>query len=119
MVNSSLISSFSGENQPWGDNARVCEVETRTLGSFELKLKKATILKIDVEDAEMHVLRGAKDTLSRLKPAVWIEMHRDEDLRNGGFPYVRADVFSFLERLGYQKIRGQEDDTNFFFVAHK
>jgi len=115
MGNSNLISSFSGEIQPWGDNAKVCEVETRTLDSFGLE--RATLLKIDVEGAEMRVLRGAKDTLARLKPAIWIEMHRDEDLKNGGFPYVRADIIGFLEDLGYRKIRGDEDDTNFFLAS--
>lgn len=115
MGNSNLISSFSGEIQPWGDKPQVCRVETRSLDSFGLTW--ATLLKIDVEGAEMRVLRGAKDTLERLKPTIWIEMHRDEDLKNGGFPYVRADVIGFLENLGYRKIRGDEDDTNFFFVT--
>lgn len=113
--NSNLISNFSGEIQPWGDNASLCEVEDRTLDSFDLA--SATLLKIDVEGAEMRVLRGAKDTIERLKPAIWIEMHRDQDLRSGHFPYVRADIIGFLEVLGYRKIRGDEDDTNFFFVA--
>lgn len=114
MGNSNLISNFQGEIQPWGDSTQVCEVETRTVDSFNLA--RASLLKIDVEGAEMRVLRGAKDTLKRLKPAIWIEMHRDQDLKNAGFPYVRADVIGFLQNLGYRKIRGDEEDTNFFFL---
>lgn len=67
MGNSNLISCFSGEIKPWGDNAQVCEVETRTLDSFGLA--RATLLKIDVEGAEMRVLRGSKDTIQRLNGA--------------------------------------------------
>ena len=103
------------EIQPWGDNAQVCDVKTRTLDNFGLT--RATLLKIDVEGAEMRVLRGSKGTIERLKPAISIEMRRDEDLKNDDFRYLRADIIGFLEDLGHRKIRGDVDDTNFFFVV--
>lgn len=56
-----------------------------------------------------------KKTIDKIRHAILTQ--RDEDLKNGGFPYVRADGIGFLEDLGYRKIRGDEDDASFFFVV--
>jgi FkbM family methyltransferase len=116
MGNSNLMSNFPGRIQPWGEDSKVSEVKTRTLDSFSLE--NGTLLKIDVEGAEMRVLHGARKTLQRLKPVIWIEMHRDDNLENGNFPYRRVDVIDFLKELGYRKIHRHDDDTNFFFSTY-
>ena len=35
-----------------------------------------TIVKIDVKDAELEVLKGMEDTISRARPLLYIEVHR-------------------------------------------
>lgn len=44
-----------------------------TLDSFEFS--KVDICKLDVEGAEAHVLRGARETIARCKPMLIIEVH--------------------------------------------
>jgi FkbM family methyltransferase len=45
------------------------------LDSIDLAVPRIDLLKIDVEGAEAHVLRGARELLRRYRPAVWIELH--------------------------------------------
>lgn len=115
MGNSNLISSFSGTIQPWGGGEiKISDVSTNTLDNFNLK--NVTLLKIDVEGAEMRVLSGARETLEKFKPAIWIEIQSDKDLENCNYPYKRKDIVNLLESMGYGKVRGENEDTNFFFV---
>jgi FkbM family methyltransferase len=55
-------------------------VPTRTVDS--LALKELTAMKIDVERAEPMVLRGAQETIERLRPAILIEVLDDEQRRS-------------------------------------
>lgn len=53
------------------------------------------LVKMDVEGADLHVLRGLRDTLARLRPALFIEDHSIY-----GY-YDRADLDTLLDELGY------------------
>lgn len=50
-------------------------VDISTLDSFmsKHKIEKVDLLKIDVEGMDIQVLRGAKETIKRCKPAIFIE----------------------------------------------
>ena len=52
-------------------------------------------LKMDVEGADLHVLRGLRETLARLQPELFIEDHS-----RYGF-YSRNDLNALLLSLGY------------------
>ena len=47
------------------------------LDALDLAVPRIDVVKIDVEGAEAHVLRGFRDTLSRHHPALWIELHHE------------------------------------------
>lgn len=58
-----------------------------------------TLIKIDVQGAELRVLQGAGKVLTEFKPAVFLEVE-DEMLRNQG---ASADaLFDYLQERGYR-----------------
>jgi len=70
--------------------AKICNVITFRID--DLALDNVTAIKIDVEQSEIPVLKGARETIARCRPVVLIELLRDTS---------RADAF-FL-RLGYTR----------------
>src|SRR5262249_44856357 len=49
-------------------------VEVRTLDSYTADLPRVDLIKIDVEGADFAVLEGARETMRRWKPAIYIEV---------------------------------------------
>jgi FkbM family methyltransferase len=60
--------------------------------------EKATLIKIDVQGAEMLVLRGSAEVLRTARPALFIELH-DASLRR--FGASSAAVLNYLSGFGY------------------
>jgi FkbM family methyltransferase len=77
------------------------EVKVRTVTLDALardeRLERLDLVKADVEGGESLVLRGAKDTLARFRPAIFMELpfHPDQDPRSG-------EVLQTLGELGYR-----------------
>jgi len=62
-----------------------------------LGLSRLDFLKVDTEGAELHVLRGAQETLRRCRPAVMLEHHYHID------PACEDKCREFLATLGYRQ----------------
>ncbi len=72
------------------------EVRVDTLDAFlEHRSCRPSVIKIDVEGAEMEVLQGAVKTLRAARPAVLLEVHGWDDESSG-------TVRGFFSPLGYQ-----------------
>jgi FkbM family methyltransferase len=71
-------------------------VRVATLDSFELN--NVSVLKIDVQGYEPRVLDGAKETILKNKPTIFIEV---EAPHLNIYGWNENDIFSRLEALGY------------------
>lgn len=95
--NEGLASLYSGER-------RDTPLETITLRTFdeiadELKFARVDMMKIDVEGAELPVLRGAARTLRAHKPHLLLEISEDNFTAAG---YRKEDLFDFLSEFDYK-----------------
>lgn len=66
-------------------------VATTTVDSANLS---PSLIKIDVEGHELRVLKGARETIMRCHPVLYIECDRQEN---------QAELLTMLEALGYDK----------------
>ncbi len=74
-------------------------VRTIRLDGFvdQKELDRVDLLKVDAEGADFEVIKGAKETLERFRPMVWLETYY---LRRFGFTV--DDVRRYMEGLGYE-----------------
>jgi FkbM family methyltransferase len=71
-----------------------------------LALRALHFMKIDVEGGFLEVLRGASETISRLRPFIWIELRANKDERRPGE--------ELLGKLGY-RVRTELSRNDFLF----
>lgn len=88
---SSGVRFLSNEGEP---------VTVETLDNFVEgeKVSRVDFIKLDVEGAEMKVLKGAEETLRKHRPVVVFEHIRSIAERGG---YTKEDVVAFFEDRGY------------------
>jgi len=78
------------------------EVKTETIDNYRKvnNIKNVDFMKIDVEGAELLVLHGAKQLLSRPNsPVISLEF---ADINTQGFGYKALEIWDFLTGLGYK-----------------
>ncbi len=104
------IGNEGGTNVGVGGN----RVELRTLDSFYLK--NVSFLKLDVEGFEPFVLQGARQTLTRNRPVILIELHDT----TAKFKKRKAMSMKILRELGYTKFEPiPQTPIHNFLVFHK
>jgi FkbM family methyltransferase len=98
----------------YGNSQKRYRVQARRLDAIleGLGISRVDVLKIDVEGAELRVLRGAKETLTRCRPVVIIEL--DEHLLNT-MGTGSAEVHNLLLFYGYSS-DGIFDHANVRYV---
>ena len=77
-----------------------------TLDGYCEGFERLDLVKIDVEGAELLVLRGGRRTLGRHAPLIFVEVFREW---TRAFGFAPADVLEELRRLGYDCIRPPDD----------
>jgi len=74
---------------------KVSLVPTVTIDDVSRQLSMLPhVIKIDVEGAELSVLKGAKETLRKSRPKILLSTHSDE---------LRSSCLAFLQELGYKQ----------------
>lgn len=111
------MSSLANENVPWDDAPpKRYAVRCRPIDDVvrELNLARVDAIKIDVEGAEVGVLRGAFHTLQRFHPTLVVEVV-PEQLAN--FHHTVDDLNTIIREAGYTHGRPL-DRTDWEWTAH-
>ncbi len=70
---------------------------------------------IDVEGAELKVLRGAEKTLKIWQPLVWCSVH--PDMMERDYQHTKADLLFFMDECGYQaELLAIDHEEHWFFT---
>ena len=103
VANSGASSLAQSNSEGWGSQPpRQYKVPGRPIDAVvrELDLKRVDAMKIDVEGAEVYVLRGAVETLKRFHPRVIVEV----DARQlANMQTTPEDVAAVLRSAGYNR----------------
>ncbi len=93
-------SGMSGLSEPENFSGKTETVSVITLDEWATQndIPKISIIKADLEGAEMNLLSGMKKTLSAHRPVLFLEV-RNELLSK--FGYRHTDIFDFLLEYGY------------------
>jgi FkbM family methyltransferase len=75
------------------------DVEARTLDGA-LEIEESDLIKLDVEGAELKILKGAEKILEENSPTILLELHKGERLE--GFNHDPDDVVGFLNTKGFE-----------------
>jgi FkbM family methyltransferase len=107
------VASFSRENaQQAGPGGQHFRVQTRPLDSIvrESAVSRVDVIKLDVEGAELMVLKGATETLARFSPLIILELkeYQLKALGSSG-----AQLLGFLQDHGYRQVGAAESNLAF------
>lgn len=110
LVLEAQVSSNRGGSRIHRHHSQGQRIQVTTLDSYVAAqtVGPVSLIKIDVEGFELHVLRGAEQTLRQCKPVLFIELD-DDNLRDQGDS--ASELVQFLEGQGYQTIEDAATGT--------
>jgi FkbM family methyltransferase len=88
-----------------GGTVDVSVARLDTLRAGSIPFARCAFMKIDVEGAELAVLRGASGVLATDRPAVMVEVDRGMSARYGCTP---EQTLAFLADLGYERTESED-----------
>ena len=107
--NYTIIAHVAGKNSKKNKEDKSEDIEITTLDSFvkRNKIKGIDLMKCDVEGFELSVFRGAKKSLKKFKPLVFVEIEQRHTEKYG---IDARNVLKFLEKIGYRSyfVKGDE-----------
>ena len=109
------IASLWEDIPDWGILDSVDQTLVARLDDFHIP--KVSLIKIDVEGSELRVLYGAISTILLHRPTILIEIHKDEDLRQGKFEYDQREITTFFWSHRYEFL--YKDRYNNYVFVHK
>jgi FkbM family methyltransferase len=99
--------------QNWADYSKV-EVNVSQLDHMLRHVERVDVLKIDVEGAELLVLQGGEEIISKFKPIVAFEA---EEPSATNFGYRTTATKKFLEQRGYRLFRIPRDGKRIYLTS--
>lgn len=120
-VDLSLTGDEAGEGEhtiATNDGGRTLEVKTARGDSIieEHKLPKPTVVKVDVEGAELSVLRGLRETLDENCRLIYVEVHTKKIT---GFDEDPSEIKNFLTEVGFEVTEISRRGTTVFLKAFR
>jgi len=91
------------ETAPWLKFDNVIKVKTKTLQSFckEKNISHIDFIHMDVQGAELKVLKGAKDLLETIN-LIWLEVEAVELYKDQP---LKSDIEKFMKKNGFYKLK--------------
>ncbi len=104
------LSSLRSPSEDVTSTKKMVKVPVTTLDNYVKKYNIPSIdfIKIDVEGGELHVLKGAINTLKNFRPILMCEV-QDERTRQWGYP--ASKIYTFLEDYNYSWFSVSENGT--------
>jgi FkbM family methyltransferase len=102
-----ISSTLGSSNFILGDDSKEVSsevVEQVTFDSFveANEIARCNFIKCDVEGAELLFLRGARNSIQRFRPFLFLEI---QEVSTRKFHYSPTEIFQFLQRFGYSYVR--------------
>lgn len=113
IYNSSGNNSIFKRNVPEGHTLKLIDRELINLQTLDAFVEKnnlflPNIIKIDVEGAEINVLKGSQETIRKSQPIILVEYSESTSLDAG---YDREEIIKEINKLGSYKIFGLAEDV--------